>query len=500
MRIKFLIILVFFLLNSIVIHAQFYNGSQVEFGKCRIQYKLGEWSFYRFDRFDVFFYVGGKELSIRIAKCANQILKETEDRFGYELEDRFQIILFDRLSDLKQNNLGTSGESRSSLGGTRQRIGSKILIYAGEGDVSVIKQLRSGISELMVSAFLIGTDLRDRLRTSATMNIPFWYHYGLISWFSESWSSEMENLVRDGFIYGRISHLESLTGRDAVIAGHAFWYYIADKFGEGLIPDILDHANATRSIDEGFKVILGMSTKELIKDWVSYFMKNFAGSQDLFDAMHENLRSGKSHSGDVFSQIKISPDGEKLIWVKNNHGKKSIWISSFDNRKSKKIASFGSRLADITDHSFPIIAWNPNGKEFIWSEELEGRLRLSYFNTETNKTEYKWIDFLQKIYSMDIASDGKNIVMSGVRNGKLDLFIFNNSTNIFKQITDDFWDEKDPKWLDGNTSFSFTSNRTSDSVLIRQEVPVKGHAAHDIFLCKLSGPMSNFLRLTQTPR
>lgn len=93
------------LLAQLRLNAQFYNGSQIDFGQNRIQYKSLEWSFYRYDKYDVFFYAGGKELSHLAAQHAHDCVKNLEVRFNYELVNRLQIILFNRLSDLRQTNL-----------------------------------------------------------------------------------------------------------------------------------------------------------------------------------------------------------------------------------------------------------------------------------------------------------------------------------------------------------------------------------------------------------
>ena len=43
--------------------AQFYNGSQLSFGKNRVQYQDQNWEYYRTEQFDVYFYPTGKELA-----------------------------------------------------------------------------------------------------------------------------------------------------------------------------------------------------------------------------------------------------------------------------------------------------------------------------------------------------------------------------------------------------------------------------------------------------
>ena len=66
----------------------------MDFGKNRVQYIPVDWEFYRYEKYDVFFYAGGKDLSHLAAKAANVYLKELEERFNYELENRIQLILF----------------------------------------------------------------------------------------------------------------------------------------------------------------------------------------------------------------------------------------------------------------------------------------------------------------------------------------------------------------------------------------------------------------------
>src|SRR5699024_5339146 len=129
------------LLTSFQVTAQFYNGSHLEFGKNRIQYKPLDWSFYRYNRYDVFFYAGGKELSHLSARIAEQVIPELEQRFDYTLQNRLQLIIFDRLSDLKQSNLGLNPGMGNNLGGVTKQVGNKILVYNENGTAAFVKQV-----------------------------------------------------------------------------------------------------------------------------------------------------------------------------------------------------------------------------------------------------------------------------------------------------------------------------------------------------------------------
>ena len=123
----------------------------MDFGKNRIQYKPIEWSFYRFERMDVYFYSGGKELAKRTAQTAESTLAEYEQLFDYTLENRIQLLVFNRLSDLKQSNVGLGGQSIDNIGGTTRMVGSKVLLYFENGTASFVEQIRSGIAEAVVN-------------------------------------------------------------------------------------------------------------------------------------------------------------------------------------------------------------------------------------------------------------------------------------------------------------------------------------------------------------
>jgi hypothetical protein len=187
---------------SIGVNAQFYNGSIMDFGKNRIQYKPIEWSFYRHERFDVFFYAGGKELSERTANTVKECLPRYEELFDYTLENRLQLIVFDRLSDLRQTNLGL-GSKGVALGGTTNLVDNKILLYYEDRTSNFANQVRAGVAEALVNEFLYGSNFREGLRSYTLMTVPDWFRKGLIAYLSRDWNTAKEDKIRDGIISGR---------------------------------------------------------------------------------------------------------------------------------------------------------------------------------------------------------------------------------------------------------------------------------------------------------
>ena len=89
--------------------AQFYNGSQQDFGKNRVQYKSFDWLYYPSDYVDVYFYKGGKELAEFAVQSAGISQIEVEKLFDFTLQERVQIIVYNTQTDFRQSNLGIIG-------------------------------------------------------------------------------------------------------------------------------------------------------------------------------------------------------------------------------------------------------------------------------------------------------------------------------------------------------------------------------------------------------
>ena len=151
---------IFYLLIALLIfgsneaNAQFYYGTQMDFGKNRIQYAPYKWEYFRFEKFDTYFYKNGRELAAYVSESATRNLKEIEAFYDYQLESRIQIIVYNKLSDFRLSNIGLSSDPLFNLGGTNKLAGSKVLIYNDGNHVEIEKQIRAGLAEILFNEML----------------------------------------------------------------------------------------------------------------------------------------------------------------------------------------------------------------------------------------------------------------------------------------------------------------------------------------------------------
>ena len=85
---KYSAVLIFCLLVTTQITGQFYYGTQMTFGKNRVQYNDFYWYFYRYDNFDTYFNQEGKALANYTADFLSEEINRIESFFDYNLENR----------------------------------------------------------------------------------------------------------------------------------------------------------------------------------------------------------------------------------------------------------------------------------------------------------------------------------------------------------------------------------------------------------------------------
>jgi len=167
--------LFFFLFLSLENFAQFYNGYQMTFGKNRVQYDDRFWSFMKWKNFDTYYYLGGLELASFTGRTADKDLDDIERLLDYKLDGRIQFIIYNKLSDAKQSNIGLETEDNSNnTGGVTKIVGNKVFLYFTGDHEKMHQQIRAGIARVLIDQIMYGGDIKDRIQNSALLALPDW--------------------------------------------------------------------------------------------------------------------------------------------------------------------------------------------------------------------------------------------------------------------------------------------------------------------------------------
>jgi hypothetical protein len=451
-------------MGSTTVFAQFYNGHQMVFGKNRVQYTNFYWQYYRFEKFDVYFNQFGQDLALYTEWFANQEIKRLESLLDYSIDRRIIFLVYNKLSDFRQSNIGlVTGNEEYNTGGVTRIVNNKVFLYY-EGDHKKFQhQISAAIAEVILTEMLYGNELRENMANSTLINLPDWFTKGLLSYLSENWSVEIEDRVKDGVLSGKYKKFNRLTGDDAVYAGHSIWRYIEKTYGRSVIPNIVYITRINKNARNGFLYVLGASIKDISVEWLAYYKDKYKPYDgEIADAGDLLMKRPKKRR--VYEHIKVSPDGNHIAYVTNESGQYRIWLYNEQTGRKKCLIKREHRLDQIPDYSFPVLAWHPSGHILTFITEEKGGLKLSHYDLETRELNTKNFLYLEKVLDFSYSNDGSRLVLSAVQNGKTDIYVHTLSSATNEQITDDLADDLFPRFIENSKKIIFSSNRKSDSL------------------------------------
>lgn len=479
--------------------AQFYNGAYQEFGKNRIQYQDFIWNFYEFPRYDVYYYQEGASIGTYTAMAAGQIIADLEETFDYQLEEKIYFVVYNKLDHFRQSNIGYTRNDVNNIGGVTRIAGSKVFLYFEGDHAKLEQQIRAGVAEILIHQMMFGTSWKEMLKNSALLSLPDWYVQGLKSYVAEPWSVDIDNRVRDGVMSGRYRKFNRLDGDDARVAGHALWNYIVKMYGKNVVPNILYMARISRNIESGFLFVLGISLNSLTDESFAWYRKRY----ELDDSMRNvpegepiDVRIKREH---IYQNLKISPDGEFVAFTTNELGQTKVWLHELKTGKTRKLFKLGHKIDRIVDTSFPVMAWHPTGKLLAFVTEHKGLVFLNQYEMESGKTATKPIHNMEKVLDMHYHHSGKKLAMSAVRRGQSDIYVYSVAGGSATPITNDLYDDLNPRFLDKSTKIVFSSNRINDTLRTEKRKVRLIPPTKDLFVYNYKSGSQVLKRITDTP-
>ena len=461
---KKLFVLLLILSCNLLVSAQFQNGSNMSFGKNRVQYKNAQrvWSFYRTDIADIHYYPQTKNLADFTAQKLPNIVEEMETKLGVQLTHKMQIVIYARQSDFEQSNIGLDNDNFYNTGGVSSIYGHKIFLYFKGNMRDFYIDLKKGVCRLLLESRFAGSSIGSNMGAGYVSALPVWFSEGLSNYLSVPWTVAVESQIRDEVKLSHYEKLHFLPVQNQIIAGMSWWKFIDNTYGTSAISSLAYYSARFRNYEKGCKIAFGKSYKELKSEWIAYWQTYFSSNKEGIELSSNTIKKDKKFTNYLYP--KISPDGTQLAYVSNKEGKIRVCILNLETQKKKNIFFKHHSIEDNPDMSYPIIVWNPAGDFLYLMEEHKDKVYLLPYDINKKKYNDRQVVFINKITSLAFSSDGKRIVLSGVNNGQSDIYVYNFLSRSLEQITNDKEDDLYPSFFLDDTQIIFSSNRTNDTL------------------------------------
>jgi Tol biopolymer transport system component len=476
------------------------QGMYTPFGQSKVQYGKFEWSFVRSENFDAYHYPGGRELAQFAARTCENELNSVEQTIDHRLSGRVEIIVYNTLSDYKQTNLNVLSDQSQNPGGYAQVVSNKIFVYFNGSHEDFVRQLRSGLSLVLINELLFGGSIQDRIQTAALLNLPDWYLFGLTAYIGKSWDIENNNKMKDIILKKKTKKFNRLIQNNPQLAGQAFWYYLIEKFGIEVVANMLYVSRLSRNYESALIYVTGDDLKKTTKDLMKYYQVQYSKEDTFRNLPINQFKIKKRLIPYVEPQLKVSSRGDKLIFTTNKYGKYKIWLMDTKTGKHKKVHKGGFKYHMFElDHSFPMTAWHPGGEKFSFIIEKKGKLYMTTVDLINKKKETIQFFKFDKINSFAYSDNERTLVFSATRKGQSDLYVYDLNTRRERQLTNDSHDDLYPRFVDGSSKIIFSSNRNSNLVGAPAGPTLQDGNNLDIYLYDFENSDPKLVRLTNTP-
>ncbi len=437
-------------------------AQETTFGKNKIQYKKFNWYFIQSNHFDIYFTDGGNYIAAYTADVAEKAYASISKSFRYQISNRITIIVHNSHNDFQQTNVITE-YMEEGIGGVTELFKNRIVVPF-EGDYQKFRHvIHHELVHGVINDMFYGGSIQSIISNNITLQLPLWFNEGLAEYEALKWDTNSDMFLRDATIHENLPHINYLNGYFAYRGGQAVWKYIADKYGEEKIGEILSRIKGTRSVEQGFKASIGLGIEELNERWQKemrvIFWPDIAKRQepqDYAQRLTEHTKDGSFYN----TSPTISPHGDKIAFISNRDDYFDVFLMDALEGKIEKKLVKGQRTPDFEELHLltPGMSWSPDGKKIALATKSGAKDAIIIIDTKTGNQEKIELN-LDGIFSVDWSPKGDWLTFVGNTPKQSDIYIYEFDTKTLINLTNDIFSDAEPTWAPDGKHLYFSSDR-----------------------------------------
>jgi Tol biopolymer transport system component len=447
--------LILFCISAIDVFAQF--------GKNKVQYKSFTWYYIQTDHFDIYFTEHGSTLAEFTAHASEEALESIQNNFKYKINNRITIIVYNSQNDFQETNV-TDQYLSEGIQGFTELFKNRVVIQF-TGSYKLFRHLvHHELVHAVINDMFYGGSIQNIISNNITISLPLWFNEGLAEYESLGWDINTDMYIRDAAINEYLPDIQGLDGYFAYRGGQSVFYYIASKYGEGKIGELINKIRSTGNLEEGIKASIGISMKELNERWKKDIKKHYwpdiATRKDP-DEFAKRLTDHREDGGFYNTSPAISPQGDKIAFISNRNYYFDVFLmDAIDGKIIKKLVE-GNKTPDFEELNIltPGLSWSPDGSKIVLSAKSGGYDVVYIIDVETEDSEMLPVKIEEGIKSVTWSPDGNSIAFVGQTGRQSDIYIYNLESKELLNLTNDIFSDDFPTWAPDSKALFFVSDR-----------------------------------------
>ncbi len=441
--------------------------STIEFGKNRVQFRKFKWQYLQTPNFNTYFYEDGKAIANYVLQVAEKELPGIEQFVEYGLQRRANIVIYNNFNEMEQSNIGLNLDWQTT-GGITKLVNNKMIVYFNGDHADLRRQIRQGIARTLVENILFGDDLGEFAANQTLLDLPKWLVDGYIEEVAENWSPDLDNQLKSALLSGKYKGFYQFAFDKPILAGHAFWYYFANKYKRENVTYFLYLARVYRNVNGASQRICKMKFKEVLKGFMlesaDAYEKDLRGRRDIPKGT-VSIVEEVSKNRDYF-RFTPNPAPRSQTYAVVEYVKGKYCVVLYDNMVDRKvILKTGIRSnQNEVNPNYPLLAWDGKGTRIACIYWEKGKTKLFVYDVVGRFKRVKMdLTHFEQVTDVKFMLNENTLLLSAVRKGQPDIFIYHIDKDNFEQVTNDSYADLDASFVafPNKQGIVFSSNRPS---------------------------------------
>ena len=443
------------------------------FGRNKVQYREFDFKILKTDHFDIYYYPEEEAAAKLAARMAERWYTRLSQLLNHELSSRQPLILYASGSHFRQTNT-VEGDIGEGTGGVTEAFKRRIVLpFAGPIEAS-----DHVLGHELVHAFqydITGTNVSSG--TGGALTLPLWFIEGMAEYLSVGPVDPHTAMwMREAARREKLPTIDQLDNPKyfPYRYGQAFWAFVAGKYGDGAVGNML---RAAAGRDSSYQVaiqsVLQIDPKELSKEWHDAVFQAFRPIAEA-TKMPAQFAKPLIVKGGTGSELnigpKLSPDGKKIVYF-SERDLFSIDLFVADATTGKTLRKLTDTATNAHFESLSFLtsagAWDSASKRFVFPGLSKGAPILAIVDVESGRSEREIrVPEVHEIVNPTWSPDGKLIAFSALIGGFNDLYVYDLEKSALRRLTTDPYAELDPSFSPDGRKIVFSTDRFTTNLEI----------------------------------
>ena len=447
------------------------------FGRNKVQYETFHFQVLKTEHFDVYFYPEEEHAAEQAARIAERWYARYTRFFDHDLSSRQPLILYASPSAFQQTN-AIPGELGEGTGGVTEAIRRRIVLPLG----SSLAESDHVIGHELVHAFQYDITGRGRSPSSGAMptatQMPLWFVEGMAEFLSLGpLDPHTAMWMRDAAVQNKLPTYRQLEDPRffPYRYGQALWAYIAGRWGDGTVPDLLRFAGKNGDVNQAILRVLGISGDSLDKVWQADLKTAYDPLKTqtrLASEYGSQLIVGQNEATGLNVGPVVSPDGTRIVFY-SARDLFSIEMFLADAHTGEILRRVTKTAVNPHWQSLEFInsagSFDDTGQRFVFSALSGGRPVLDVLDVGSGAVQ-KEVPFPQlgEILHPAWSPDGQSVAFAALSGGLTDLYVYDLQTDSLRRLSNDAYADLEPAWSPDGRKIAFVTDRFStDTTALR---------------------------------